>query len=116
MSLALADILSVAQDEAEGGIMRQGNDTPLPGNEFDLDDFGLEFSAYSPPGPEEGGRMTWGILHDVTTGLSEYLVDQTRDREAFFKVFDGKLKFVGYGHLVKLKHRVDDVRAGVDVL
>ena len=110
MYLALADILQVAQDEAEAGIFYQGNDTPLPGNEFDLDYFGLEFSAYSPPGPTKGGKMTWGILHDVTDGLSEYLVDQTRDREAFFKVFNGPgHKFVGYGHLIGLKHRVDDV-------
>ena len=110
MYLALADILAVAQDEAEGGIIHQGNDTPLPGNEFDLDKFGLEFSAYSPPGPKKGEKMTWGILHDVTNGLSEYLVDQTIGREAFFKVFDGPShKFVGYGHLIELRHWVDDV-------
>lgn len=44
--------------------------------------------------------MTWRLLSTIIEGLSVYLHDQSRNREAFFKVLDGPGNALGYGHVV----------------
>ncbi len=64
-------------------ILLRGVDAPLPKDGFDGEFDELEFSAYSPLEPGHTGRMTWGLLSTIIEGLSVYLHDQMRDREAW---------------------------------
>lgn len=97
----LRRFLAFVEDQVEEEIIVLGVDAPLPEDGYDCEYYDLEFSAYSPPEPGHTGRMTWGLLLTIIEGLSVYLHDQSRNREAFFKVMDGPEDFfVGYGHLV----------------
>lgn len=86
---------------------KHGDAALLPNDGYDLELDYIEFSAYSPPDIGQRGRMTWRLLHHVAQGLIEYLYDEARDKEAFFKVLDGpRDEFVGYGHVIEKRMEV----------
>jgi hypothetical protein len=88
-------------------IVHYGGDAPLAKDGYDCDYEELEFSAYSPLERGHTRRMTWKLLLTIIEGLSVYLYDQMRDREAFFTVLDGPGDvFVGYGHLIQKRDGV----------
>lgn len=97
----LLQLLLLVDDEVRDEILLRGGDTPLPKEGYDCDYDELDFSAYSPLEPGHPNTMTWGLLSTIIKGLSIYLHDQLRNREAFFKVLNGPGNvFVGYGHLI----------------
>jgi len=103
----LLQLLTLVDDEVEDEILLRGVDAPLPKDGYDCEFDELEFSAYSPLEPGHTGTMTWGLLSTITEGLSVYLHDQSRNREAFFRVLDGPGDvFVGYGHLIQRRDGV----------
>lgn len=97
----LLQLLLLVEDEVRDEILLYGGDTPLPKEGYDCDYDELDFSAYSPLEPGHPNTMTWGLLSTIIKGLSIYLHDQLRNREAFFKVLNGPENvFVGFGHLI----------------